>query len=149
MESEIFFEQTGETNDKIIRVVTFRLENEEYYEIFPEGMNLSGYISKIRFSSPIVDFKNNKQMRLDLITRWFIPETPYWSIHLNDEKGIVLGNIKRFGRLEEPFEDYSKNKLGRWQEFALEYHRKALTKIEDLFYHQQALDKNFFSFIRE
>lgn len=136
---------------KIIDVKTLREENGyKYSGVFPNGFNIDSYFSEINFSNPIVDFKGNKHMRLSLVTTWFIPERPHWRMHLNDEKRYVIsGQIKSFGKLQEPFRNYSNDRLREWQKSGLNNHRRALLEIEDLFYNDGILSENFLGFIRD
>jgi len=120
---------------KIINIKTLRIENDKMYSLyFSEKWNVRSYLSEIDFSSPIIDFKGNKNNKLTLKTTWFNFQRPYWNTSIDDENGFTLGDIKNFGKLNEHFNSYSQDRLIKWQGRALSEHRKALNQLEDLFY---------------
>ena len=146
----VVFEELERVNKRyIIDIRTLRDANDEgYSEFFPDEWNVRGYLSKINFSNPLIDSNEEKNIGLTLSTIWYLPNSPCWKICLSNEEGFAL-DVKYFGRLDKSFLDYSEKKLINWQKQGLSAHKEALSKLEDLFYQDKELSKNFFSFIKD
>jgi len=138
--------------DKIkeITIKTARYpNNREYSILFPKELNYRSHISEIEFSHPVIDFKEKENKKLTLITTWFnsaFSSDPYWKQWLNNEEGFHLLSRKSFEELKGHFMDYSEYRLKKWQEQALEKHKKCLESIDKLYFQSEKpeISKNFF-----
>jgi hypothetical protein len=131
-------------NSKIITIKKRKDFNDvRYSEFFSKEWNIRAYISYLEFSEPIIDFEGNEQKRLSLKTVWFLPESPYWNFWLEDKEGYSFGSSNPFAHLNEPFRSYSKQRLENWQKQAFDMHNRGLKKLEDLFYNNKKLEKDF------
>lgn len=94
-------------------------------QCFPENWRNQGYISYIKFSRPILDFKKKKNERLQLDTFWAYRNNEngpaYWEICLKREEGSIISEFD-FANLDS-FKNYDERGLGNWQRFAWGKHR--------------------------
>jgi len=144
--SENFVREENPSTGKIVTIETIRDPNDFHYsKYFSPEFNVKGYRSSIEFSPPIT-LEGDKNNKLFLKTTWYDYERPYWDIWLNSERGFVVGNIiKSFSKLNEAFENYSKERLVKWQKEAFSMHRNVLLKLEDLFYQDKEVGCDFLS----
>lgn len=144
-------EKEGDLVRKVITISTVRdPNNPEYIRFFPKELNYRGHISEIEFSHPVMDFKEQENMKLRLKTAWFsgsFGADNYWSQWLEDERGYGLIHTREFGILKGAFLDYSESRLRQWQEQGLNAHKKVLDKIEKLYYQSEEvkIPRDFFS----
>lgn len=108
-------------------------------------------LSGISFSKPIKCYDKQKDDKLRLQT-WYLGspgEGHYWSIMLAHGNTIHIANKTSFDDLNEPFENYSKERLKKWQDGAIDMHRRALQKLEELYWQNQEIPEDFFDLIDE
>lgn len=123
-------------------------EGPDFSQHFSKGYNYRGHISEIKFSHPVRDNKGRAHKKLWLKTAWFygrFEANPYWNQWLDDEDKCVLVSRGDFGRLDEDFSSYSKERLREWQKLGLNTHEGVLSKLNELYFNGQevTIPENF------
>ena len=139
-------EKDSELVLKKIDIRTIRFPSNDFES---EYVNLSGVHSVISFSEPVKDFNGefNNQFFLKVAHyKGSFGRDHYWMIGLDNEKRYNL-LILEFGHLSGSLFNYSKQKLKKWEERMIETHKRALDKIEDLYWRGEELLEDFFSYL--
>ena len=131
-------------NPRTITIKTTRVSPREEHRDY---IDIGALVSVIQFSEPVRDFKGDENSSLRLRTAHInlghgCAAAWGWMTSLDDESGYILCQ-KTFGRLEENFGSYARERLQTWQEQAVDTHSEVLREIERLYLINEDLPRNF------
>ena len=66
----------------------------------------------------------------------------YWAVILDNAKHYTL-DAEYFGRLKEPFANYSQQRLDSWYQEAIEKHNTIVDAVEDCYWDKKAIPDHF------